>query len=298
MEMKGIVLAGGKGTRLYPLTRVVCKQLLPVYDKPMIYYPLSILMLAGIREVLIISTPNDLPAFERLLGDGSRWGMRFEFAEQAEPRGLADAFRIGRGFIGKETVCLILGDSIFYGQGLQAILRSAVRLEEGALIFVYAVKDASRYGVVELDAAGSVLSIEEKPKVPRSRLVATGIFFFDNRAAEIASGLKPSLRGELEISDLIRVYLERGMLRAEVLGRGIAWLDAGTQEDLLQAAKFIQTIQDRQGLMIASPEEIAFRMGYIHIDELRSLVLAMNHNPYSEYLQNLVDESLPSSGNR
>jgi glucose-1-phosphate thymidylyltransferase len=296
--MKGIILAGGKGTRLYPLTRVICKQLLPVYDKPMIYYPLSILMLAGIREVLIISTPNDLPSFERLLGDGSQWGMHFQFAEQTEPRGLADAFRIGRDFIGKDTVCLILGDSIFYGQGLQAILRPAVRLEKGALIFVYAVKDVRRYGVVELDAAGSVISIEEKPKVPRSRLAATGIFFFDNPVAEIASALKPSDRGELEISDLIRVYLERGTLKAEVLGRGIAWLDAGTPEDLLQAAKFIQTIQERQGLIIASPEEIAFRMGYIPIDELRRLVLAMNHNPYSEYLQGLVNESLPLSGSR
>jgi glucose-1-phosphate thymidylyltransferase len=296
--MKGIIMAGGKGTRLYPLTRVVCKQLLPVYDKPMIYYPLSILMLAGIREVLIISTPNALPAFERLLGDGGSWGMHFTFAEQTEPRGLADAFRIGRDFIGGETVCLILGDSIFYGQGLQAILRAAVRLEKGALIFVYSVKDVRRYGVVELDAAGSVVGIEEKPKVPRSRLATTGIFFFDNRAAEIASAIQPSARGELEISDLIRAYMERGELKAEVLGRGIAWLDAGTTEDLLQAGKFIQTIQERQGLIIASPEEIAYRMGYITLDALRGLVLAMNHNPYGDYLQGLVNEFLSSSGNR
>ncbi len=291
--MKGIILAGGQGTRLYPLTKVVCKQLLPVYDKPMIYYPLSILMLAGIREILIISTSRDLPAFQQLLDDGGQWGLRFQFAVQKEPRGLAEAFLVGQDFIGEEPVCLVLGDSIFYGQGLQAILRSAARLTEGALIFAYSVKDLSRYGVVQLDPQGAVLNIEEKPSSPRSRYAVTGLYFYDHRAAGIAAGLTPSARGELEITDLNRVYLKQGRLKAEVLGRGIAWLDAGTQEDLLQASKFIQTIQERQGLMIACPEEIAFRMGFIKREELEQLVAAMNRNPYSGYLMNLLEEMTP-----
>jgi glucose-1-phosphate thymidylyltransferase len=291
--MKGIILAGGKGTRLYPLTKVLCKQLLPVYDKPMIYYPLSILMLAGIREILVISAEAALPAFQQLLGDGRQWGLRFQFTAQKEPCGLADAFLVGRDFLENEPVCLILGDSIFYGQGLQAVLRSAAQLAEGARIFAYSVKDPQRYGVVQFDNKGAVLGIEEKPRSPRSRYAVTGLFFFDRQAADIAARLQPSARGELEITDLARVYLQQGMLSAEVLGRGIAWLDAGTQEDLLNAAKFIQTIQERQGLMIACPEEIAFRMRYIGGGDLRLLVGAMNHNPYADYLRNLLEEIAP-----
>jgi glucose-1-phosphate thymidylyltransferase len=291
--MKGMILAGGQGTRLYPVTRAVCKQLLPVYDKPMIYYPLSILMLAGIREILIVTAGRDRPAFEQLLGDGSQWGLQIQFAVQPEPRGLADAFLQGRGFAADESVCLILGDSILYGEGMQKLLRSAARLTEGALIFAYAVKDPSRYGVVQLDAQGAVVNIEEKPSSPRSRFAVTGLYFYDRRAMEFAAGLKPSARGELEITDLNRAYLERGLLKAEVLGRGIAWLDAGTQEDLLNAAKFIQTIQERQGLMIACPEEIAFHMGFIDRESLGRLVAAMNRNPYSGYLKNLLQETAP-----
>jgi glucose-1-phosphate thymidylyltransferase len=289
--MKGMILAGGRGTRLYPLTKVVCKQLLPVYDKPMIYYPLSVLMLAGIREILIVGNPGDLPAFRGLLGDGSRWGLRFEYAAQAEPRGLADALLKGRAFVGGQPVCVILGDSIFYGQGMQAILRGAAQLTEGARIFAYSVREPSRYGVVELDPAGAVRAVEEKPVSPRSRNAVTGLYFYDGQALELAAGLKPSARGELEITDLNRAYLGQGRLQAEVLGRGIAWLDAGTHEDLLNAAKFIQTIQERQGLMIACPEEIAFRLGFIGLDELRGLAAEMNNNPYSVYLKNLMEET-------
>jgi glucose-1-phosphate thymidylyltransferase len=291
--MKGMILAGGQGTRLYPVTQSVCKQLLPVYDKPMVYYPLSILMLAGIRDILIVTSGRDRTAFEQLLGDGSQWGLRIQFAVQPEPRGLADAFLRGRTFAADEPVCLILGDSIFYGEGMQGFLRSAARLTEGALIFAYAVKDPSRYGVVQLDSQGAVVSLEEKPSSPRSRFAVTGLYFYDRRAMELAAGLRPSARGELEITDLNRAFLERGLLKAEVLGRGIAWLDAGTQEDLLTAAKFIQTIQERQGLMIACPEEIAFRMGFIDREALGWLVAAMNHNPYSAYLKHLLEETAP-----
>jgi glucose-1-phosphate thymidylyltransferase len=291
--MKGIILAGGQGTRLYPVTQAVCKQLLPVYDKPMIYYPLSILMLAGIRDVLIVTAGRDRSAFEQLLGDGSQWGLRIQFAVQPQPRGLADAFLQGRTFAAGEPVCLILGDSILYGEGMQAFLRSAARLTEGALIFAYAVKDPSRYGVVQLDAKGAAMNLEEKPCNPRSRFAVTGLYFYDRRAMEFAAGLQPSARGELEITDLNRAYLALGLLKAEVLGRGIAWLDAGTQEDLLNAAKFIQTIQERQGLMIACPEEIALRMGFIDREALARLVAVMNHNPYGDYLKNLLNETAP-----
>jgi len=289
--MKGIILAGGRGTRLYPLTKVVCKQLLPVYDKPMIYYPLSILMLAGIREILIVGNADDLPAFRRLLGDGGRWGLRFDYAAQAAPRGLAHALLAGRDFAGGEPVGVILGDSIFYGQGIQTILRAAAQLTEGARIFAYAVKDPSRYGVVQLDEAGTVSGLTEKPSSPASRYAVPGLYFYDPRAFDLAARLAPSDRGELEITDLNRAYLELGCLQAEVLGRGIAWLDAGTQEDLLQASKFIQTIQERQGLRIACPEEIAFRLGFIGLPELRNLVAEMNSNPYGAYLMNLIEEA-------
>ncbi len=288
--MKGIILAGGRGTRLYPLTLPVSKQLLPVYDKPMVYYPLSMLMLAGIRDILIISTPEDLPLFRRLLGDGARWGLRFSYAEQDQPRGLADAFRIGAKFIGSEPSCLILGDNVFFGTGLPESLLSAASLTDGALVFAYAVRDPERYGVIEFDANGRVLSLEEKPSHPRSHYAMPGMYFYDAQVTEFASSLKPSARGELEITDLNRLYLERGQLRVEVLGRGIAWLDAGTHESLLQSAGFVQAVQERQGLMISCPEEIAYRMGYISLDELETLALGMSENSYTSYLKRLVAE--------
>lgn len=291
--MKGIILAGGKGTRLYPLTIAISKQLLPVYDKPMVYYPLSMLMLAGIREILVISTPEALPEFRTLLGDGSEWGLRFEYAGQKEPRGLADAFLVGREFIQGEPVCLILGDNIFFGHGLPTQLKTAAKLTEGALIFAYPVKDPERYGVVEFDEHGRALTIEEKPARPRSIYAVPGIYFYDSQVVEIATNLKPSPRGELEITDLNCMYLERGQLHVDPIGRGVAWLDAGTHESLLQAANFVQAVEDRQGMMISCPEEIAYRLGYIGKDQLRRLAKTMSSNQYGAYLMHLLDEDIP-----
>lgn len=288
--MKGIILAGGRNTRLYPVTIGVNKQLLPVYDKPMVFYPLSMLMLAGIQEILIISTPAALPSFQRLLRDGSQWGLRFSYAEQPEPRGLAEAFIIGRDFIGRDTVCLILGDNIFYGEGLPSKLRAVTRMTEGAVIFAYPVSEPQRYGVVEFDRQGRAVSIEEKPEKPRSRYVVPGMYFYDNQVIEIAGSLSYSARGELEITDVNRAYLERGQLMVEVMGRGIAWLDAGTHESLLQAANFIQAVQERQGIIISSPEEIAYRMEYIGREALRSLAREMDNNPYGQYLLRLLED--------
>jgi len=288
--MKGIILAGGHGTRLYPLTIGVSKQLLPVYDKPMIYYPLSMLMLAGIREILVISTPEALPAFQRLLGGGEQWGLDFEYIEQTEPRGLADAFILGSKFIGDDSVCLILGDNIFFGHGLPKQLKAASKLQTGALIFAYSVSDPERYGVVEFDQNGLALSIEEKPKQPRSHYAVPGLYFYDNQVVEIATNLQPSARGEIEITDVNRTYLEREQLRVDVLGRGVAWLDAGTHASLLQAANFVQAVEERQGMMISCPEEIAYRMGYIDADNLRALAQSMNNNAYGRYLSRLADD--------
>ncbi len=288
--MKGIILAGGRGTRLFPLTIGVSKQLLPVYDKPMVYYPLSMLMLAGIREILVISTPEALPDFQRLLGDGAHWGLSFSYAEQAEPRGLADAFLVGREFIGQEPVTLILGDNIFFGHGLPTKLRQAAQLQEGALIFAYGVRDPQRYGVVEFDETGRALSIEEKPQHPRSHYAVPGMYFYDREVVEIASQLQPSARGEIEITDLNNVYLERGRLQVEVLGRGVAWLDAGTHGSLLQAANFVQAVEERQGLMISCPEEIAYRLGYLDKTQLEALAVSMNSNEYGDYLLRLLEE--------
>jgi glucose-1-phosphate thymidylyltransferase len=290
MTMKGIILAGGRGTRLNPLTLVMSKQLLPVYDKPMVYYPLSMLMLAGIREILVISTPEDLPNFQRLLGDGSQWGLRFSYVEQDQPRGLADAFLVGADFIGGDSSCLILGDNIFFGHGLPEMLRRAAALEQGALIFAYAVRDPERYGVVDFDSNGLVLSLEEKPARPKSNYAVPGIYFYDPKVVEMAANLQPSQRGELEITDLNRLYLERGELRVDILGRGVAWLDAGTHESLLQSAGFVQAVQERQGMMISCPEEIAYRMGYISEDQLRELVSGMANNGYTDYLRRLLEK--------
>jgi glucose-1-phosphate thymidylyltransferase len=290
--MKGIILAGGRGTRLHPLTLTISKQLLPVYDKPMVYYPLSMLMLAGIREILIISTPEDLPLFQRLLGDGTQWGLQFFYAEQDQPRGLADAFRVGAGFVGEEPSCLILGDNIFFGHNLPTILQHAASLVDGALIFAYPVRDPERYGVVEFDSHDKVISIEEKPKKPRSNFAIPGIYFYDGRVVELAASLKPSARGEIEITDLNRLYMDQGQLRVEVLGRGYAWLDAGTHESLLQASTFIQAVEDRQGMMISCPEEIAFRRGYIDTNQLYKLAEDMKSNSYGRYLENLASGKL------
>ncbi len=289
--MKGIILAGGRGTRLHPLTLAASKQLLPVYDKPMVYYPISMLMLAGIREVLVISTPEDLPTFQRLLGDGHQWGMEFSYAEQDQPRGLADAFRVGAGFVGNEAVCLILGDNIFFGQGLPALLQRAAQIQDGAIIFAYPVRDPQRYGVVEFDEQFRAISLEEKPKQPRSNYAVPGIYFYDPQVVELAANLQPSPRGELEITDLNRIYLEQGKLQVEVFGRGVAWLDAGTHESLLQAANFVQAVQDRQGLMISCPEEIAYRKGFIEAAQLRQLAQTIN-NSYGDYLLRLADETV------
>lgn len=288
--MKGIILAGGRGTRLHPLTLSASKQLLPVYDKPMIYYPLSMLMLAGIRKILIISTPEDLPIFRRLLGDGSLWGLRFSYLEQDQPRGLADAFRLGAEFIENDSSCLILGDNIFFGQGLPETLRRSAMLTEGARIFAYAVRDPERYGVVEFDEEGRVLSLEEKPANPRSNYAVPGIYFYDPSVVQLAANMQPSKRGELEITDLNRLYLERGDLRVEVLGRGVAWLDAGTHESLLQSANFVQAVQERQGLMISCPEEIAYHLGFIDRGQLLKIAETYKNNAYGDYLYRLVNE--------
>ena len=290
--MKGIILAGGKGTRLYPITLGVSKQMLPVYDKPMIYYPLSMLMLAGIQDILVISSPEDLPGFRRLLGDGSQWGLRFQFAEQAEPRGLAEAFLIGRAFIAGEPVCMILGDNIFYGHGLPSTLRQSAGLVDGAIVFAYPVRDPERYGVIEFDQTCRAVSIEEKPTQPRSNYAVPGIYFYDAEVCDLALALKPSPRGELEITDLNRVYMQRGKLIVKVLGRGVAWLDAGTHESLLQAAMYVQTVEERQGMMISCPEEIAFRMGFIDAAQLQKQARRMASNPYGEYLLRLAEGKL------
>ena len=287
--MKGIILAGGKGTRLHPATLAASKQLLPVYDKPMIYYPLSCLMLAGIREILVISTPDDLPGYRKLLGKGEQWGLGLQYAGQAEPRGLPDAFLVGADFVGNEPVCLILGVNIFYGQGLPGTLRAAAGLTGGATVFAYAVRDPQRYGVVEFDANHRVIGIEEKPRSPRSHYAVPGIYFYDGRVVAMARGLRPSGRGELEITDLNRAYLTEGRLRVEILGRGITWLDAGTHESLLQAANFVQVIQDRQGLMVSSPEEIAYRMGFIDAAQLKALAARLP-NAYGAYLSGILEE--------
>ena len=288
--MKGIILAGGSGTRLYPITRAISKQLLPVYDKPMIYYPMSVLLLAGIRDILIISTPQDLPLFRRLLGDGSELGIRFEYAEQAHPNGLAEAFVIGREFVGNDSVCLVLGDNIFYGSGLMTLLRSAREELQGAVLFAYRVQDPERYGVVELDAAGRVLSIEEKPKKPKSSYAVTGLYFYDNDVLEIARTLEPSARGELEITDVNRIYAERGRARVEVMGRGYAWLDTGTHESMLQAGQFVHVLERRQGTSIACIEEIAWRMGYIDAAALTRLADAHGKSSYGDYLRSCLDD--------
>jgi len=286
--MKGIILAGGKGTRLYPLTIAISKQLLPVYDKPMIYYPLSMLMLAGIREILVITTSEDQALYQRLLQDGTQWGLKFAYAVQPEPRGLADAFLVGKDFLAGSPACLILGDNIFFGQGLPTVLRSAAELKEGAVIFAYSVRDPERYGVVEIDANGLALSLEEKPKQPRSNLAVPGIYFYDANVVRYAQQLQPSARGELEITDLNRRYMEQGKLQVKVLGRGVAWLDAGTHESLLQAATFIQAVEERQGMMISSVEEIAYRMGYIDREQLLSLADGLNATSYGAYLRRLA----------
>ncbi len=289
MIQKGIILAGGSGTRLYPVTQAVSKQLLPVYDKPMVYYPLSTLMLAGIREVLLISTPQDLPIYCNLLGDGAQFGIQIEYAEQPQPEGLAQAFIIGREFINGGPVCLVLGDNIFYGHGMVASLRAAAERMEGATIFGYFVRDPERYGVIEFDAAGTVLSIEEKPKVPKSNYAAVGLYFYDKQITDIAATIKPSARGELEITAVNNVYRRQGQLKAELLGRGIAWLDTGTPESMLQAGIFVQTVQQRQGLMISCPEEIAYRMGWIDAAQLERLANPLKKNHYGDYLMSLID---------
>lgn len=288
--MKGILLAGGRGTRLYPLTLAISKQLLPVYNKPMIYYPLCMLMLTGIREILIIGTSEDLPQLRRLLGNGEQWGIQFEYAVQEQPRGLAEAFIIGEKFIGEAPACLILGDNIFFGTGLWEQLKQAVTLKSGALIFAYPVRDASAYGVVEFDEFGKIISLEEKPRHPRSRYAVPGLYFYDNQVSHIASTLQPSNRGELEITDINRAYLDKGQLQVKLLGRGVAWLDAGTHENLLHASNFVQTVEERQGLMIGCPEEVAYRMKFINREQLHFLGETHQHNGYGQYLLQLLED--------
>ena len=291
MERKGIILAGGSGTRLYPVTRVISKQLLPVFDKPMIYYPLSTLMLAGIREILIISTPEDTPLFERLLGDGSQWGMELSYAVQTSPNGIAEALIIAESFLVKSPSALILGDNIFYGHSFESQLTSVTKQQEGATIFVHHVNNPGEYGVAEFNASNRVIDIEEKPKRPKSNFVVTGLYFYDNNATEYAKRIKPSARGELEITDLNRMYLEQQKLSVEIMGRGYAWLDTGTHETLLEAQNFVQTIENRQGLKIACPEEIAFHKGWLSLQKLQKLVLSMTNNGYSQYLMKIIKES-------
>jgi glucose-1-phosphate thymidylyltransferase len=290
--VKGIILAGGSGSRLYPLTHVVSKQLLPVYDKPLVYYPLSTLMLAGIREILLISTPSDLPLFEQLLGDGSQWGLNLEYAVQPSPDGLAQAFIIGRQFVGSGSVALILGDNIFYGHGFGSALREAASREEGATVFGYYVRDPERYGVVQFEDGDRVVGLEEKPENPRSHYAVTGLYFYDNQVLDIAANLTPSARGELEITDVNLEYLSRGQLRVEVMGRGMAWLDTGTHESLQQATNFIETIEQRQGLKVSCPEEIAYRMGYLDAEGLLRLAELMKKSSYGRYLLEIAQEEL------
>ena len=290
MARKGIILAGGSGTRLYPITRGVSKQLLPVYDKPMIYYPLSVLMLAGIRDVLVISTPQDTPRFEQLLGDGSEWGMNFQYIVQPAPEGLAQAFILGRDFVGKDDCSLVLGDNIFFGHNFAHLAQTAAAAEQGATVFAYTVKDPERYGVVEMDASGKAISLEEKPQKPKSRLAVTGLYFYDNQVLDIAANLKPSPRGELEITDVNRTYMEYGQLRVHLLGRGVVWLDTGTHDSLLEASAFVQTIQKRQGMIVACPEEIAYRMKFIDAEQLSKLSAELR-NEYGHYLREILAQT-------
>ena len=292
IKRKGIILAGGSGTRLHPVTQAVSKQLMPIYDKPMIYYPLSALMLAGLRDILIISTPQDTPRFQELLGDGAKWGMNLQYAVQPSPDGLAQAFIIGRNFIGDDHAALVLGDNVFYGHELQQLLQSAHARREGATVFAYPVSDPERYGVVEFDASGRAVSLEEKPKEPRSRYAVTGIYFYDNDVIEIAKNLKPSPRGELEITDLNRVYLERGRMSVELMGRGMAWLDTGTHDSLLEAAQFVQTIERRQGLKVCCPEEIAYRQGFIDAAQVERLAAPLAKSGYGKYLIDMLKEQV------